>query len=59
VEEGAMDGKATKRPSDTKERRRAEESECRGKVEIRKQDSHFATAPIACGARKKNLEIEG
>jgi hypothetical protein len=25
----------------------------RGKVEIQKQDFHFPTAPIACGARKK------
>jgi len=24
-----------------------------GKVEIQTQDSHFPTAPIACGARKK------
>src|SRR5207244_9371764 len=26
----------------------------RGKVEIQKQDSHFPTAPTACGARRKN-----
>jgi hypothetical protein len=28
-------------------------NEGRGKVEIQKQDSHFPTAPIACGARRK------
>src|SRR5580704_16470459 len=26
-----------------------------GKVEIQKQDSHFPTAPKACGARNKNI----
>jgi hypothetical protein len=33
----------------------AEEEElvCGGKVEIQKQDSHFPTAPMACGARKE------
>src|ERR1700686_4071163 len=30
---------------------------CGGKVEIQKQDSHFPTAPIACGARKKILKV--
>src|SRR5271170_3599047 len=28
-----------------------------GKVEIQKQDSHFPTAPTACGARKKLLKV--
>jgi hypothetical protein len=32
----------------------AEELVCRGKVEIQKQDSHFPTAPMACGARKEH-----
>jgi len=27
----------------------------RGKVEIEKHDSHFSTAPIACGARKESV----
>jgi hypothetical protein len=26
-------------------------------VEIQKQDSHFPTAPMACGARKKLLKV--
>jgi len=30
---------------------------CGGKVEIQKQDSHFPTAPMACGARKKILKV--
>ncbi len=30
---------------------------CGGKVEIQKQDSHFPTAPMACGARKKFLKV--
>jgi hypothetical protein len=29
-----------------------------GKVEIRNQDSHFPTAPTACGARKTTKEKE-
>ena len=28
-----------------------------GKVEIQKQDSHFSTAPAACGRRKKNRAV--
>jgi hypothetical protein len=32
----------------------AEELVCGGKVEIQKQDSHFPTAPMACGARKEH-----
>jgi len=34
-------------------RAEAEELVCGGKVEIQKQDSHFPTAPMACGARKE------
>jgi hypothetical protein len=29
----------------------------RGKVEIQNQDSHFSTAPTACGARKKKNHL--
>jgi hypothetical protein len=35
-----------------------EELVCRGKVEIQKQDSHFPTAPMACGARKEHNSYE-
>src|ERR1017187_8558601 len=28
-----------------------------GKVEMQNQDSHFSTAPIACGARKRNCRL--
>jgi len=34
-----------------------ERTGCGGKVEIQKQDSHFPTAPMACGARKKILKV--
>src|SRR5579864_95713 len=34
-------------------RQNAEKLVCRGKVEIQNQDSHFPTAPMACGARKE------
>src|ERR1700677_3778520 len=35
----------------------AERTGCGGKVEIQKQDSHFPTAPMACGAGRKILKV--
>jgi hypothetical protein len=35
-------------------RQTARRTEGSGKVEIQNQDSHFSTAPAACGAKKKD-----
>src|ERR1022692_1100110 len=48
----------SKNPIEIKNKRQTQEKLLGGgKVGIQNQDSHFSTAPIACGARKRNCRL--